>query len=75
MANPERVHRDVVKRVLKYLRGTFEYRLYFQDNSSRCSICIHGYVDSDCAGDINSRRSTSGYAFMMFGGAISWMTK
>ena len=32
-------------------------------------------MDSDWAGDIDRRRSTSGYVFTMFGGAISWMSK
>ena len=32
-------------------------------------------MDLDWVGDIDSRRSISGYAFMMFGGAISWMSK
>ena len=31
-----------------------------------------GYSDSDFAGCVDSRRSTSGYIFMMAGGAISW---
>ena len=34
-----------------------------------------GYADSDYAGDLTSRRSTSGYVFMLAGGAISWMSK
>ncbi|KAG6616766.1 RxLR effector candidate protein [Phytophthora cinnamomi] len=34
-----------------------------------------GYSDADWAGDIESRRSTSGYAFMMNGGCISWRSK
>ena len=34
-----------------------------------------GYSDADWAGDIESRRSTSGYAFMMSGGCISWRSK
>ena len=33
------------------------------------------FVDSDSTGDIDHRRSTSGYVFTMFGGAISWMSK
>jgi hypothetical protein len=36
---------------------------------------IHGFVNSDCAGDLDCRRSTSGYVFNLFGGAISWMRK
>nr|CAN71504.1 hypothetical protein VITISV_021017 [Vitis vinifera] len=33
---------------------------------------IMGYSDSDFAGCLDSRRSTSGYIFMLAGGAISW---
>ena len=33
------------------------------------------FVDLDWAGDIDRRRSTIGYVFTMFGGAISWMSK
>eukprot|EP00253_Pinus_taeda_P036355 PITA_36355 len=30
---------------------------------------------SDWAGDLDQRRSTSGYVFNLFGGAVSWMSK
>ncbi len=36
---------------------------------------LHGFVDVDYAGDILTRRSTTGYAFIFRGGAISWMSK
>ena len=36
---------------------------------------IHGFVDAEWAGDIDQRRSTSGYVFSLFGGAVSWMSK
>ena len=36
---------------------------------------IHGLVDADWVGDLDQRRSTSGYVFNLFGGAISWMSK
>ena len=36
---------------------------------------IHGFVDSYWAGDLDRRRSTSGYVFNLFGGAICWMRK
>ena len=38
-------------------------------------VDIHGFVDVDWAGDLDRRRSTSGYVFNLFGGAISWMSK
>ena len=31
-----------------------------------------GYLDSDFAGCLDSRRSTSGYIFMLAGEAVSW---
>ena len=36
---------------------------------------IRGLVDVDWAGDLDQRRSTSGYVFSLFGGAVSWMSK
>jgi hypothetical protein len=36
---------------------------------------IHGFVDADWAGDLDHRRSTSGYVFNLFGGEINWMRK
>ena len=36
---------------------------------------IRGFVDVDWAGDLDQRRSTSGYVFSLFGGAVSWMSK
>ena len=36
---------------------------------------VHGFVDVDWAGDLDQRRSTNGYVFSLFGGAISWMSK
>jgi hypothetical protein len=38
-------------------------------------VDIHGFVDADWAGDLDPIRSTSGYVFNLFGGAISWMSK
>ena len=34
---------------------------------------LEGYTDADYAGDIDSRRSTTGYVFTLAGGAISWL--
>ena len=33
------------------------------------------YADADLAGDINTRKSTTGYAILMSGGLICWMSK
>ena len=70
MANPGKEHWNAVKWVLRYLRGTSDYCITFNQTSD--SIC--SFVDSDFAGDLDKRRSTSGYVFTLAGGAISWMS-
>ena len=66
IANPGKEHWNAVKWVLRYLRGTSDYCVTFNETSD--SIC--GFVDSDFAGDLDKRRSTSGYVFTLAGGAI-----
>ena len=36
---------------------------------------VIGYYDADYAGDLDIRRSTNGYVFILQGGAITWMSK
>ena len=36
---------------------------------------IRGFVDVDWARDMDQRRSTSGYVFSLFVGAVNWMSK
>ena len=36
------------------------------------SLTLQGYVDADFAGDIDSRKSTTGFVFTLGGTAISW---
>eukprot|EP00253_Pinus_taeda_P011720 PITA_11720 len=71
MANLGKEHWSTVKWVLRYLRGTSSYCITY--NKSSEFVC--GYVDFDFAGDLDKRRSTSGYVFTLAGGAISWMSK
>eukprot|EP00253_Pinus_taeda_P016507 PITA_16507 len=61
---------------LMYLRGTSDYGLCYQGRPGLDrALDIHGFVDVDWAGDLDQRRSTSGYVFNLFGGAVSWMSK
>ncbi|XP_031095222.1 secreted RxLR effector protein 161-like [Ipomoea triloba] len=62
-------HWRAAKKVLRYLKGTKDYKLVFRKMNT---LDIVGYFDSDFAGCIDSRKSTSGNIFIMAGGAISW---
>lgn len=70
--NPGPGHWGAVKRVLRYIKGTTEYRLKYGSSNDDALI---GFSDSDWAADLDERRSTTGYVFTLYGGAISWMCK
>eukprot|EP00253_Pinus_taeda_P022370 PITA_22370 len=69
-------HWTAVKRAFRYLHATSDYDLCYQGRPGLDKVLdIHGFVDADWAGDLDWRRSTSGYVFNLFGGAVSWMSK
>lgn len=69
LAKHSMVQWNGVKRILKYLRGTANYGILYKSNSS-CEIT--GYCDSDFAGDVSTRKSTTGYNFMLCDGVVTW---
>jgi hypothetical protein len=76
MSIPGKEHWTTVKRVFKYLCGTKDYAICYQGKSRDDSeTIVHGFVDAYWVGDLDQRRSTNGYVFKMFGGAIKWMSK
>lgn len=70
--NPSHSHTEGVKRILKYLKGTKDCGIvHGGDGKEGNKLTIEGYYDSDWAGDKTSRRSTSGFIFMLNGGPVS----
>lgn len=65
-------HWRAVKRIFRYLRGTMDFGIKYQ---GRNDVMLIGYSDADYAGDIVTRRSTTGYIFMISGGAVSWTSQ
>ena len=74
MNDPTVEHFDAGKRVLRYLQHTKSLRLYFP---STCHSTLVGETDADWSGDLNDRRLTTGYYFMLgdSGGSVSWQVK
>lgn len=70
MANPGREHWNAIKWILRYLAGTRNLGIMY--DRSTTSSAVVGYVDADYAGDLDSRKSMTGYVFTFAGGAISW---
>ncbi|KAH9685484.1 hypothetical protein KPL70_013981 [Citrus sinensis] len=71
MANPGGEHWITVKRILRYIRGTSDVALCYGGSE----FIVRGYVDSDFAGDLDKRKSTTGYVFSLAGAAVSWVLK
>ncbi|RVW95334.1 Retrovirus-related Pol polyprotein from transposon TNT 1-94 [Vitis vinifera] len=68
-SNPGIDHWKAAKKVMRYLQGTKDYKLMYRRTSN---LEVVGYSKSDFAGYVDSRKSTSGYIFILAGGAISW---
>ena len=77
MCNPGEVHCKAALSVLLYLCGTKGQTLVFRPAPAGVSLvpALWGYVDADWAGDLDSRRSTTGYVLMLGNTAISWKSK
>ncbi|GJT27321.1 retrovirus-related pol polyprotein from transposon TNT 1-94 [Tanacetum coccineum] len=69
MAKPKEEHMAVAKRVLRYIKGTINYGLYYgKDKSQNLRV----FTDRNYARDLEDRKSTSGYICLFNGAAICW---
>lgn len=74
--NPTPVHEAGVNRVLRYLNGTSGLGITYTGTIPASEEPqLTGYCDSDWAADRDDRKSVTGYAFLLCGGAISWSSK
>ena len=71
MSNPGKKHWEAVKGILRYLKATKNMRICYGSQE----LTVKGFTDSDYAGDLDNRRSTSGYVFTLAGGAVSWRSR
>jgi hypothetical protein len=67
---PTMVQWEALKRVMRYVIHTRKLGLVF--GGTKASMTPAVYVDADWAGDVETRKSTSGFVAMMSGGAIAW---
>jgi hypothetical protein len=72
-SNPGPTHWRAVKHLLRYIKGTIDYKLTY--GSDPHPIPFLTYSDADFAGEQDSGRSTSGYVILMGGAAVSWSSK
>jgi hypothetical protein len=76
-ANPSLQHVGAVKRILRYLKGTKNLAIKYSAESHNVqgnTNLFHGYADAAYA-NMDDLKSTSGYVFIVGGGAITWRSK
>ena len=71
MVEPRRVHWVVAKHVLRYLAGIVEYGLDYKISDG---VKLIGFIDSDWAGNVADRKSTSGCCFNLGSTTVSWFS-
>lgn len=72
MQSPTEDHWNVVKRILRYLKGTIHLGITID---KRSPLQLHAYTDSDWAGCPDDRRSTSGFCVFLGQNILSWSSK
>ncbi|KAL0448869.1 UNVERIFIED_CONTAM: Retrovirus-related Pol polyprotein from transposon RE1 [Sesamum latifolium] len=63
MEAPTSSHMEAAKRILGYLKGTLDFGIFYSWSND---FTLKGFCDSDFAGHIDDRKSTTGFLF-------SWM--
>ena len=71
-SNPGIDHWNALMHVIGYIKNTLDYGLTYSRDSD---LSLVAFVDADYGGCKDTRRSTSGYVFMMAGGAVTWSSK
>ena len=71
-SSPKESHLVALKRILRYLKGTMDYGLWYPKGKG---FTLTAYTDADWAGSIDDRKSTSGGAFFLGGSLVAWHSK
>ncbi|OMO69396.1 Integrase, catalytic core [Corchorus capsularis] len=72
MESPTTMHLDAAKRILRYIKGTLDFGLFYSTSND---FRLRGFSDSDWGGDIDDRKSTTGFVFYMGDTAFTWSSK
>ena len=70
MADPGREHWETVKWLLRYLKGTSSVELCFR----KSSVVLQGSCDVDLGGDLDGRKSTTGFVFTLGCTTVNWIS-
>jgi hypothetical protein len=72
LVEPRHVQLVAAKHVMRYLKGTLGCGLNYNGDHN---FTLSGYTDSDWAGSVFDRKSTSGCCFSLGSAMISWQSR
>jgi hypothetical protein len=72
MHAPRSSHLNLVKRIIRYIKGTLDYGTHITPSSSSSLVA---FSDADWAGCPDTRRSTTGFCVFLGDNLISWSAK
>ncbi|WVZ24171.1 hypothetical protein V8G54_002715 [Vigna mungo] len=75
MGDPRESHLCAAKHILRYLKGTSDYGLFYEQKQNEMIGVLEAWSDSDWSGDQLDRKSTFGYVLKFMGAAFSWCSK
>jgi hypothetical protein len=73
MQEPHADHLVVVKHILRYLAGSSSLGLFYPKGGAEEPVLV-GHSDSDLAGDIDERKSTTGLIFFLGKSPVGWQS-
>ncbi|CAA7405755.1 unnamed protein product [Spirodela intermedia] len=71
--HPTSEHLPAIKHILRYVKGTIDYGLVNEKGQTKVNLV--DYSDSDFAGDVDDRESTSRQAFFLGEMLICWASQ
>jgi Reverse transcriptase (RNA-dependent DNA polymerase) len=74
MESPTTEHMAAVKHILQYVRGTTNMGCCYKKMSENDQNFV-GFSDSDMAGDLDDRKSTTGVIYFLGSNPVSWLSK
>jgi hypothetical protein len=73
MEEPRQEHMAAMKQMLRYIKGTYDYGLFYTNDGGKLNLL--GYSDSDMAGDVDDQKSTTGVIFFLGGNPVTWLSQ
>lgn len=72
METPNAEHWSAIKRIVRYVAGTIQFGCKYVKGTN---AELYGYSDSDHAGDLEKRKSTTGVVFFLGRNIVTWTSQ